>query len=336
MPFRVLHPEFYSPDSSTWSLLEDDQTMLFFPATCRAQNSDLTTPSRQPEDCIAKELDLRRLTEVSSWLWFAGRLEPPRPLHLQLLLGRTITCTEQMDLHLIWSTNRIFIKPIPRFLLNRNMWKQYLSCQAGCSVDSSEDNTSCSPQCGRKTLRKNAQGFLFSWAALVRYESDFWIAKEKHLIPDEIEWPQWVKFVNSLDLEHIYPHVSPRFYHGELRLSRLDLIYRVWYTPFKGYMSRWNQYATMLRENFDWLAVAVVYVVVILTAMQVGLATETLAHNETFVAVSYQFSIFSMFVPIAFTLLLLLAFSFVFSYGCIYTIKIRNKRLRYILQQSME
>ncbi|KAH6994663.1 hypothetical protein EDB82DRAFT_198776 [Fusarium venenatum] len=336
MAFRVLPPEFYSPNSSTLSLLDDDEMMLFFPATCHAQNSDLTTPSRQPEEFVAKELDLRRLTEVSGWLWFAGRLEPPRPLHLQLLLGRAITCTEQMDLHLIWSTGRIFIKPIPRFLLNRHMWGQYLSCKAGCSRDSLEHNTPCSPQCGRQTLRKNAHGFLFSWAALVRYESDFWIAKEKHLIPNEVEWPQWVKFVESLNLEHIYPHVSPRFYHGELRLSRLDLIYRFWYTPLNGYLSRWNQYATMLRENFDWLAVVVVYVVVILTAMQVGLATETLAHNEAFVAVSYQFSIFSIFVPIAFTILLLMVFCFVFSYGCIDTIQVRNKRLRHILQQSLE
>lgn len=42
---------------------------------------------------------------------------PPRPLHHQLLLSREISVTEQMDMYLVWMTGRMFLKPIPRFLL---------------------------------------------------------------------------------------------------------------------------------------------------------------------------------------------------------------------------
>lgn len=37
------------------------------------------------------------------------------------------------------------------------------------------------------------------------------------LLPEEVKWPGWISFVEELDIEHIYPDIGPRFYHGELR-----------------------------------------------------------------------------------------------------------------------
>jgi len=49
-------------------------------------------------------------------------------------------------------------------------------------------------------------GFLFSYAALITHESDFYIAMEKRLLSEEVIWPAWTTFVRELDREYIYPH----------------------------------------------------------------------------------------------------------------------------------
>ena len=67
--------------------------------------------------CVEKELDLERLTRIHDWLWVAGLPLPSRALHNQLLLGRGIFVTERMDMHLVWTTSKMLLKPIPRFLL---------------------------------------------------------------------------------------------------------------------------------------------------------------------------------------------------------------------------
>ncbi|GKT49793.1 uncharacterized protein ColSpa_09974 [Colletotrichum spaethianum] len=65
----------------------------------------------------------------------------------------------------------------------------------------------------------------------------------------------------------INPWIDPRFYYGELRLSRLNKIYFFWKTPLRGYKSRWNQYGSFFQDNFTWLASLTVYIAVVLTAM---------------------------------------------------------------------
>ncbi|RYP16559.1 hypothetical protein DL767_010167 [Monosporascus sp. MG133] len=74
------------------------------PASSRTDSHGLAAPSRDVITYIEKELDLERLNRIFAWLWIAGRPMPPRPLHHQLLLGREIFVTEQMDMHLVWTT----------------------------------------------------------------------------------------------------------------------------------------------------------------------------------------------------------------------------------------
>lgn len=74
----------------------------------------------------------------------------------------------------------------------------------------------------RKHADLRALGFLFSYAAPISHESDFRIAQERHLLPLEVLCPSWRMFVEQLDVEHIYPDIDPRFYHGKLRLSRAE------------------------------------------------------------------------------------------------------------------
>lgn len=248
---------------------------------------------------------------------------PPRPLHYQLVLDREIFVTERMDMHLVWTKGRIFLKPIPRFLLEPRFWSDYLSCKTP-----KEDLG----ECKHRKIWKIALGFLFSYAALICHESDFFIAKEKHLLPTEVQWPAWKTFVEEiLKTEHIYQKIDARFIYGELRLSRLNKIYYLSQRPLlRGYMSHWHQYRTFFQDNFAWLASAIVYIAIVLNAMQVGLATKSLAGNDAFQSTSYGFTVFSILGPLVVTGLIILVFCYIFMNNWIVAVSYRRKRLNII------
>ncbi|KAK4233365.1 subtilisin-like serine protease [Achaetomium macrosporum] len=310
-------------DDASRDLNEDLSSGL--PASYRTESDDLAAPACHITACIDKELDLRRLTRIHGWLWAVGRPMPPRPLHYQLLLRREILVAEQMDMHLVWTTGRIFVKPVPRFLLDSRFWTEYLCCAQGCNC--SVDDDGCPLQCERRGLRGRALGFLFSYAALISYESDFRIAEEKHLLPQGLQWPAWRTFVKQLDTEHIYPDIDPRFYYGELRLSRLNKIYFL-RTLYRGYMSRWNQYGSFFGDNLAWLAGATVYIAIVLTAMQVGLATNTLKNNNAFQSASYGFTVFSTLGPLICVSLIVLVFFLMCPINWCVTLKYSKKRVQ--------
>lgn len=309
------------------------------PASRRTEGDDLTAQSPSIFDHAGQELDVHQLTgildwvdaevdlgrlaDIHDWLWVVGRPMPPRPLHEQRLLNREIVITEKLDLHLVWTTQRIFIKPLPRFLLDPCFWQKFLSCY---KVTVSSTNA-----CYCKDLRQRALGLLFSYAALIVYESDFHIAKETHLIPEEIQWTAWRTAVRELlDLSPIYALIHPRFHYGELRLSRLDKIYFFWKTPLRGYMPHWNQYGSFFKDNFAWLASSTIYIAIVLTAMQVGLATEALQSNGAFQSASYGFTIFSILGPLAAVGLIIAVFCYSFIGNWVATRRYRRKRLKRI------
>ncbi|OAQ89062.1 FluG domain-containing protein [Purpureocillium lilacinum] len=276
-----------------------DQLLSLLPASYRKDSGELAAVGRHITACVAKELHLERLTRIHDWLWVAGLPLPPRALHNQLLLGRGIFVTERMDMHLVWTTGQIFLKPIPRFLLEPSFWAEYLCCRGGCGFrDVDVVVCGATGKCECQGLRRRALGFLASYAALICHESDFRIAQDKHLLPPEVAWPAWRIFVEQLDTEHVSARVDPRFHYGELRLSRLNKIYTFTQTPLRGYVRHWNQYGAFFHDNFAWLASASLYIVIVLTAMQVGLATDSLGRNDAFQAASYGFTIFSILGPL--------------------------------------
>ncbi|GKT50173.1 uncharacterized protein ColSpa_10354 [Colletotrichum spaethianum] len=274
-------------------------------------------------DWIDEEVDLRRLAAIHDWLWMVGRPMPPRALHQQRLLNREIAITEKLDLHLVWTTGRIFIKPLPRFFLEPRFWERFLRCHTVLVPNT--NSCRCS---GR---RERALGFLFSYAALIAHESDFHIAKATHLIPEEVQWSAWRTAMRQfLGTSPIYPWIDPRFYYGELRLSRLNKIYFFWKTPLRGYESRWNQYGSFFQDNFTWLASSTVYIAVVLTAMQVGLATEVLQGNQAFQSASYGFTIFSVVGPLAAAGLVMVVFCYMFIGNWVATLQYSRVRLERI------
>lgn len=227
-------------------------------------------------------------------MWLAGLPRPARPLHRQKLLKREIILTESPDQHLVWHESRIFVKPIPDFLLSYDYWENEL--------------------CTNEELYKCACGLLLSYAWLVCHKSDFGIAKETGLLSEEIPWTWWTAFVRdilgNIDTSTLH-QVNKRYQYGELRLSRLNSLYR--YTPsvfsvehlVYGFMSSSTWYRAFFERNFAWLLAIFAYITVVLSAMQVGLATEKLQANVQFQGASYGFAITSM-IALAVTFMVVL------------------------------
>ncbi|KAK0719177.1 hypothetical protein B0H67DRAFT_599076 [Lasiosphaeris hirsuta] len=297
-----------------------------FPASYRVGHDDIRAPVSPEPGLIARELNVEKLHKIIHLLWLAGRPVPPRPLHYQLSLGREVILREQMEAHLVWGSGRIFIKPIPRYLLNPHFWENHLLCdQCRGQVEMS------APSCGHRQLRACALGFLLSYVALVAYESDFGIAIEKRLIPYEVSWAQWREFVSQLlagdSTNQLYTHVAPRFIYGELRLNRLNLIFFARRGPLSsGFVATWHSFGSFYRDNSAWIITITAYAILILSAVQVGLTTTRLATNQVFQSAAYGFCIFAILIPI-FTLGLLVIFSAIlWAYNVMRTRRFEAKR----------
>ena len=198
---------------------------------------------------LATNLDVSRLNNIFSHLWFAGRPGYIRPLHRQRLVQRSIIITEQTDLHLVWHNQQIYIKPLPAFLLCHAFYSRHI-----CNLP----------------LYGDACGLLQSYMKLVRHESDFRIAFELGLLPEGISWPSWSAFAAQIQPVA----VSKRYEYGELRLFRLNLIYRFCLGHWiRGYHLLHTNFNSFFGRNFTWPLVTFAYVTTVLNAMQVVLAS---------------------------------------------------------------
>ncbi|KAK1241179.1 hypothetical protein MKX08_001153 [Trichoderma sp. CBMAI-0020] len=254
----------------------------------------------------ANELSVKKLNNIHDWLWLAGRPGAPRSLSYQQSSSREIIIDERVEMHLVWMPGRMFLKPIPRYLLDHDFWTR---CIIG------EDT------------HMSALGFLRSYVSLIQYESDFRIAKEKHLIPGYVTWETWVNFVDQfLKLGNLETRVNKRYHYGELRLSRLNKV--CWIQGrIRGYRFPYQTYGEMLSMNMAPIGAATVYIAVVLTAMQVGLATPQLANNAAFQRASYGFTVFSIIAPVGLTVAIIIVILLLFVYNWRATMKIRQPDL---------
>ncbi|KAL2066571.1 hypothetical protein VTL71DRAFT_2642 [Oculimacula yallundae] len=255
---------------------------------------DLVAPTSIEARFVWQEFELNRLHKIMNYLWVAGRPVPPRPLHYQVLLRREIVITERMDMHLVWGRGCLFLKPIPRFLLIPEFWNMgFLNDPTGAG--DRDDRTSGN----RRSIRECALGFLVSYTALVAHESDFHIAQAKYLIPAEVTWQKWRLLVRQIltSSDNVQGEVADRFIYGELRLHRLNLIYFFIGNFSRVYLPRWNSYNSFYKENLQFVIAATVYISVVLSALQVGLATNRLQPNASFQAVSYGLTVFAILGP---------------------------------------
>ncbi|RFN52393.1 hypothetical protein FIE12Z_3324 [Fusarium flagelliforme] len=244
---------------------------------------------------LKSDLFTPRLNKIHTYLWLAGLPKPARPLHRQTLLQRTIYPTEDSDEHLVWHDTSIFIKPLPDYLLDYDFWEQEL--------------------CDDEELYRSACGFLMSYVWLVRHKSDLRVAAETGLLPAAVDWNNWVAFVTDLNMPpgNVTSYdMNRRYRYGELRLSRLNTLYRLGLAGFSlqnivyGFMSGSIRYKTFFERNFSWILGVFVYITVVLSAMQVALGTERFGNNDSFQQFSYGIALLSIAFVFAATVAMLL------------------------------
>jgi hypothetical protein len=189
--------------------------------------------------------------------------------------------TEDPGLHLLWYTDKIYIKPLPQYLMNYAFWKHFLS-------EATPD------------LRKAASGYVRSYYYLILHQSDFNIAVEKKLIDRTTDFAGVLYFLRSFrDIGDDV--VTPRYHYGELRLSRLNFFSRIYLFELFYHEVHWRYdyyFAQIIASTVFIFAT----VSVALAAMQVVLAAEQLGHTSTwtaFISTSQWFSVACLFLAAA-------------------------------------
>ena len=184
------------------------------------------------------------------------------PLHRQKIKGREIVVTEDPRLHLVWIHDRIFIKPLPSYLLSHAFWEHFLLSNLSPLGDR------------RDAILKAAMGYLRTYRYLIQHESDFVIAQQDHLrlIPKNISWAQFCEFITEIvciqDTE-----VSDRYCYGELRLSRLNLYAPLFLRRFH-YEQVYGQYGDYFARLYGPVLFLFAVVSTMLNSMQVEIAVE--------------------------------------------------------------
>ena len=264
---------------------------LVLPVVHQGQDHMLSLINPMKEEDLRRylrgDLDVDGLNKVHKHLWFAGLPQCARPLHHQLMIDRKIIITERADLHLLWQDERLYLKPLPDYLLSYDIW----------------EGTLLKDWC----LSENAKGFLLSYLWLIRQKSDLVIAQRNNLVSNDLTWEHWISFSTAVFpniVSDTFQGISPRYLYGELRLGRVNLIYRLcrntrnFETFVRGHFYGYHTYSSFIEQNFAWVLTVLVYITIVLTAMQVGLSTTELKTSTLFNRASYGFTVFSIMAPL--------------------------------------
>ncbi|GKZ85439.1 hypothetical protein AnigIFM56816_011212 [Aspergillus niger] len=234
----------------------------------------LIKPNEDLQRYLNFQLMTPKLNRIHHLLWLAGLPRAARPLHRQKLMKRTVILTESADEHLVWSPGQILIKPVPEYLLDHKFW-------------------------------------------------------DEHILPSDVKWKAWTKLLqevlewkdknydndnsrssslpaqNDPSLQPQPATINKRYEFGELRLSRLNSLYRLTPSIFSirnlvlGFMPGSAWYQEFFERNFSWILAVLVYLSVLLSAMQVGLATDTLHGNRRFQKICTVFALASIFFTLS-------------------------------------
>ncbi len=226
------------------------------------------------------------MEKMSPYLWMMSTQSSASisPLHRQRVKRREIIITEDPKLHLVWMYDRIFIKPLPKYLLSHIFWEKYLVSDASPLGNK------------KKQIQAAALGYLRTYFYLIKYESDFTIAQDDkaRLIPEGIDWQQFCHF--SAGFENINDQdVSERYHFGELRLTRLNFYSKIFLHQFH-YQRMHSQYGAYFARFYGPLLFIFGMLSVLLSSMQVAVTIEQISslHWTSLWAVCRWFSVVSL------------------------------------------
>lgn len=247
---------------------------------------------------LEKEYCSADLDRVSSKLWWMSKQDSTSisPLHRQQVKRRSIVVTEDPKLHLVWVHDRIFVKPLPRYLTSHAFWRDHLG-----DTDPGAETVS--------RVRRAALGYLRTYYHLVQSESDFRIAQDPglRLIAAGVTWEQFCGFADHL-AGITDGDVSERYAYGEIRLTRLNF-----YAPFvlgKSKFQRMDaQYGAYFAHFYGPILFVIGIVSIVLNAFQVALAAVQIHPMRNDAALSSVALWFSMVMILSFWIVLLSLFS---------------------------
>ncbi|MCJ1465982.1 hypothetical protein MMC07_004601 [Pseudocyphellaria aurata] len=223
-------------------------------------------------DFLGQEFHTLDLDKLAPHLWMMSTQSSANisPLHHQKVKGRTIIIAEYPRLHLVWIHDRVFLKPIPRYLLSYHFWADYLTAS---SILGDEAEFLVLGDEG-EGIRKAALGYLRTYRFLIKHESDFKIAQHNGLISHDVKWPDFLQFIS--EFHRIQDsQVSARYAYGELRLSRLNIYGRIFLRQFQ-FEQIHGQYSDYFSRYYGPLLFVFGILSVALSAMQVEMAVEAL------------------------------------------------------------
>ena len=217
---------------------------------------------------LKRDFSMADLNDIHHYLWLAGHHGHCEPLHYHRALLCTIIPFASARLHLVWFARVIYVTPIPECLLNAAYYTDIV--------------------CQDFDLYCAIIGFLQSYCSLIQFPIDLAIAQDLLLILKSISWDQWVTFRRTILTETISSPINKRYEYGELRLDRLDKIYR-----FAGrglnYFAVHRQFRACFIEYFAIFAAIFAFIATILTAMQVIVGVDS--SPGLLVSICYRFSI---------------------------------------------
>lgn len=238
------------------------------------------------------------------------------PLHQQRVRGRDVIVTESPRLHLVWIHNRVFIKPLPRYLLSHAFW--------GLLADPLRLGDQ------QKRILMAAKGFLRTYRYLIQHESDFLLAKQDHLrlIPEDITWPALCRFLNEVN-QLSDSEVSERYHFGELRLSRLNFYAPLLLRRFN-YEQVHGQYADYFARLYGPILFIFAIISTILNSMQVEIAVEgvSAANWVTLWPICRWFGAISLVATAAITLVVIMLWLWMIGSEWVYAIKCRWQKMQ--------
>lgn len=283
------------PFSSRCQLRQQISPIDFVSEGQDALSEDEELPSLATvQDFLQRELDTPILNEVYPHLSLVAKKAGDHidPLHRQRIQRRNIVIAEDPALHLVWYYDTLYLKPIPQCLYNYAFWEEYLLLPTSKYPGTSQTSDACSSS----HICRTALGYLRSYSFLIWHESDYLIAQRADLIPKDITYQDFRRFIlpfRSIPDEY----VSPRYHFGQLRLTRLNYAVRLLRpstmggTIFAYYHGRYWQTGDYLRRFGTPLLFFFAAFSVVLSAMQVFLAALGQDAWAPFVRVSWGFSV---------------------------------------------
>ncbi|KAF2657092.1 hypothetical protein K491DRAFT_655524 [Lophiostoma macrostomum CBS 122681] len=242
---------------------------------------------------IRQELETPTLDNLSKYLWWWASKSGDHvdALHKQIVKGRNIVISEDPGLHLLIHRDKIYLKPIPSFLLNYNCWQKEI-----LAVHQSPNQSTPGVPMPPSDVAKMAVGFLRSYSHLIIHQSDFRIAQDQHLIPKDFEYYTFMEHI-ALYRQFDDTHCMPRYAFGQLRLSRINWAMRLCgpfcvaskIRPYFYYHETKWSISEFLSQYQTQAVVITIFLGLALAAQQVGIAAKE--KDDAFSSACYNFAV---------------------------------------------